>query len=90
MDKLFPSYKKFSRYNDWYRLKINKKPRNPKWLKVTYYPFALIGLCLLYGAFFWLIVMVRSSNRTSYRTSDKYRKVIKEGILFDTVEYHEK
>ncbi len=90
MKKVFPTYKEFSRFNDCYRLKINKKPRNPKWLKVIYYPFALIGLGLLYLCFFWLIAMVKSSSRTSYRSSGKYRKVIKEGILFDTVEYHER
>lgn len=29
-------------------------------------------------------------RRYSYRTDPKFKKVIKEGIIFDTTEYHEK
>lgn len=90
MKDLFPTYKEFSRCNDYYRLKFKRRPRNPKWLKVAYYPFALLGLLLLYGVFSWAIALVKEQQRYSYRHDSKYRKVIKEGIFFDTTEYHER
>lgn len=86
---MFPTYREFSKWHDGYMLKFIKKPRRQKWIKKIYYPFALLGLCIIYSAFFWLFVMVFSAKKRSYRYSNKYKKVIKEGVFFDTVEYHE-
>ena len=83
----FPTYKEFSRFNDWCRLKVNKKPRNPKWIKVIYYPFALVLYAMIYSV---IMGMIKGPSRPSYKTSDKYRKVIKQGILWDSIEYHER
>jgi putative salt-induced outer membrane protein YdiY len=87
--KYFQTFNEFRRFNNSWR-ESQKKEHQHKYIVAFYYPFALIGLCLLYGAFFWFIASTRSRSRYSYRTSDKYRKVIKEGIFWDTVEYQEK
>lgn len=90
MKDLFPTYKEFSRFNDYYLLKVKRQPRNPKWLKAIYYPFALLGLLLIYGVFKWMIDLANEQQQYSYRHDSKYKKVIKEGIFFDTTEYHER
>lgn len=88
------SFNEFSRLNDYYRLKIRHKPRNKTWVKLIYYPVFIIVSLLLYAVLFFLIESfkdtLRRSKKYSYRTSTNYKKVIKEGVLFDTVEYHEK
>ena len=84
------SYKEFSEINDEYMLARNK-PVNPKKLKYFYYPFVWLGI-----TFFGLVILLiaksasQEINRKPYRYSDKYKKVIKEGVFFDTIEYHEK
>ena len=83
MKTLFLTYKDFSQYM------VISKP-----LKIILYPFAIIFhflfvlflLILLYS----LIKNIENRKHKSYRNSKEYKKVIKEGILFDTIEYHEK
>ena len=89
MKNMFPTFNEFRKFNNSWR-ESQKKEHQHKYVVAFYYPFALIGLCLLYGAFFWVIAAVKSSSKYSYRRSDKYRKVIKEGIFWDSVEYHER
>ena len=89
-ENYFPSFKQFSRCNDYYRLKIKRKPRNKKWVKVVYYPFVILGLVLLGISLIVLIITIKSHSGKSYRNSKNYRKVIKEGLLWNTVEYHER
>ncbi len=88
--KSLPTYKEFSKFNDMFMLNVMEKPLNKKWVKIIYYPFAIIGLVATYSVIYLLIDASAHSDRTSYKRSDKYRKVIKEGILFDTIEYHER
>jgi len=76
--------------NDEYML-LQNKPINSKRKKYFYFPFVWIGITF-FGVAILLIAKYVSSevSRKPYRYSDKYKKVIKEGIFFDTVEYHEK
>lgn len=71
-----------------------KKPALSKWVT---YPLYIISIPLtgLFILQIWLIIkMIVSGYSPKYRStkypSDKYRKVIKEGILWDSVEYHER
>ena len=86
-EKFNLSFRCFSQLSDEWR-EVRKKKPNPKWKKVLLYPFFLI-VCI-----FIMIFLVLTFNairsRPSYRTSGKYKKVIKEGLLWDSVEYHEK
>ena len=90
MELPYPTFKEFCQCNDYWRLKINKKPRNKKWVKIIYYPFALIILTFLFISLFIIIGSIKSGSAKSYRHSGKYKKVIKEGILWDSIEYHER
>jgi len=91
MENFLPTYSEFSKFNDGYRLKHRKKPRNPEWLKKAYYPLALIGM--LIGGVFLIFIqnsLRKTHRKPSYKTSPNYRKVIKEGVLWDSVEYHQR
>ena len=91
---LLLTYSEFSKFNDGWMVKYRNKPKNKKWFKIVCYPFALIGWSIILILFYSFISMVvnssRNASRYNYRTDNKYKKVIKEGILFDTVEYHER
>lgn len=81
------TYKEFSEFHDKI-IRAGKKPR-PSIVKWIYYPLFL----LIFG---WAILLIRglienaSRRASSPKYSQKYRKVIKEGILWDNVEYHER
>lgn len=85
MKKLF---KDFCRLNDYFRLVIlKKKTKNPMWLKMIYFPFFVLFI----GVFSLIVILlIVSTKQPYYKDSTKYRKVIKEGILFDSIEYHER
>lgn len=51
---MFPTFNEFRKFNNSWR-EIQKKEHQHKYLVGFYYPFVLIGLCLLYGAFFGLL-----------------------------------
>ncbi len=91
MKKYFPTYEQFLDFNNDWR-KSQKKEHQHKALIALYYPFALIVLCLLYVFIFCIFSKLQSSSYSSkgYRNSDRYRKVIKEGVFYDSVEYHER
>jgi hypothetical protein len=84
----YPTFKEFRQFNDNWRKSQKREPQH-KFLVATYYPFAILGITFLFILLAMLIGSVESSKR-SYRYSGKYKKVIKEGVLFDTVEYHER
>lgn len=86
----YPTLKEFSRFNDYYRLKIRGKTKNKKWMKIALYLLSLLGLTIAFISFCIILASLHSASRKSYRHSSNYRKVIKEGILWDTVEYHER
>lgn len=79
-------FKDFKELHDSWREWRKKKPRN-KYLIGFYYPFILI--CVI-AAKVAILCSISSLDRKSYRRSDKYKKVIKEGLFYDTIEYHEK
>ncbi len=90
MKDFFPTYNEFRTFNNKWRQHFNKE-RQHKFVIAFYYPFAILGLCFLYAIFFWAVESVKgSSSKNNYRRSSKYKKVIKEGLFFDTVEYHER
>lgn len=89
MKNRFPTFNEFRKFNNKWR-EFNKKEHQHKYLVAFYYPFALIGLLLLYSAFLGLLNKTKEKVKYSYRNSNKYRKVIKEGILWDSTEYHER
>lgn len=68
-----------------------KKGRLPKWVTYPLYivsiPFT--GLFLIQLWIMIQLAMAHVSRPIKY-PSDKYRKVVKEGILWDSVEYHER
>ena len=75
-------YKEFSEMHN-NTIRKGQKPRSHI-VKVVYF-----GLIMMVLGF---IIMMAKSIKTqpSYRRDPKYKKVIKEGVLFDTIEYHEK
>jgi hypothetical protein len=93
MKDMFLTFNEFRKFNNEWR-ESQKKEHQHKYIVALYYPFALIGLCLFYGAIICICVYVYQliirERKYSYRNSDKYRKVIKEGIFWDRVEYHER
>lgn len=50
---------------------------------------SLIGLGLLFFIVFLKAITSGRTSRTQYPSS-KYKKVVKEGLLWDTTEYHER
>ena len=76
----FTDYKAF--------LKNREKPV-PTWRIVLYYPFVLFFCFLLFLAIRKIVSAIVNSPSHKY-PSDRYRKVIKEGVFWDTVEYHER
>jgi len=79
-------YKTFSNFHDEV-LRADKKPAKT-WIKIILYPFYLLTLSILTAMFLGFITSI--SEKKSKYPSDRYRKVIKEGILWDDVEYHER
>lgn len=88
-EPLFPSYRR-------YKIQILRKApllerkelENTLVQKYIRRFFMVVGFMIL-G--FWLKAMLRSAiEDTNTYPSSKYKKVIKEGVLFTTVEYHER
>lgn len=88
-----PTFDEFSKCNDWYMLKINRKPRNPVWIKAVFYPFVVLFCVMIIGVFLiWLAQIKRQKNNQPDHVKNRgnYRKVVKEGFLWDSIEYHER
>lgn len=67
---------------------LSKLPKAIKYIK--FIPLAIF-LCIAKIIFMSVLENYKEIRRKyPYRYNNKYKKVIKEGILFDTVEYHEK
>ena len=79
------TFKYFSELNDQWRDHV-KMPRNKKWLKIVFYPFALLLKAMVIG----MVQRILADVKRKAHHREKYKKVIKEGLFFDTVEYHEK
>lgn len=78
------SYKEFC---DFVKIFRKGKPELSKWVAYPLYAFFLLAAGLM-------VAMAKMSRSTEdvweKYPSDKYRKVIKEGILWDSVEWHER
>lgn len=84
------TFKEFSKFNDKHRFFFKKKP-NSKFIKIVYYVPVLIIMTFVFLILKAIVVAHKENKRKyPYRYDSKYKKVIKEGILFNTVEYHEK
>ncbi len=75
-------YKEFSGLHDSF-IRKGQPPRHGI-IKFIYF----IIIVIFFGVII-LIIKCRSTDSKSYRRSSKYKKVIKEGVFFDTIEYHE-
>ncbi len=88
--KAYPTYREFTKC--LYCMQIERK-LIPKWKKIIYYGLGLIGITLFWIIFGIMIIMLKgsiSNSRAVRYPSSKYRKVVKEGLLWDTYEYHER
>lgn len=81
----FPSYRTFCKFIQDFR---SDKPALPKYKMI---PLYILGLLIV--GWFWFILLTMlalcSGGGRKY-PSNKYRKVVKEGLFFDSVEYHER
>ena len=82
------SFSDFVEFNNYWRQKYNK-PNQSKVLLGFYYPFALIVFLLTAGLFILFVTSLAGSVKRSNNRSN-YKKVIKEGLLWDTTYYIEK
>lgn len=81
MKNIIPSFVEFTKFNNRYR-ELNSKPHQKKAVLAFYYPFAVVGLIILCTFFIWIVIIIAcKKNESSYRSSDKYKKVIKEGVF---------
>lgn len=80
-----------------YRCLYEKKSTLGTAILFIKYCIYLVGVAFVWIFFFILASMVLASiksavnnkSKYSHRNSEKFKKVIKEGVFFDTVEYHE-
>lgn len=77
----FPSHKEFCEFIKMFR---KDKPPLPLWKSYPLYIFSFLVMGFLIAA----IAMSLDGGRKY--PSSQYRKVIKEGILWDSVEWHER
>lgn len=85
VSSIYPSFKSVKRW--FYKEECSDIPF------YIIYPIAILLLTLLYICIGIILVIVWASlskSTISKYPSKKYRKVIKEGILWDSVEYHER
>ncbi len=91
MDTIYPKYKDFSRLVDE---KNELKRPISKFERVARYILTCIGITLLCGVIVFAIALMRGSTDGGSRRRDypssKYRKVVKERLFWDDVEYHER
>jgi len=85
-ENVYPTYKEFKEF-----FAKKEKPLN-NFIAIPCYVLSLIGLTLLLIIMVFVVVSVfNSSKRISKKyPPEKYRKVVKEGILWDRVEWHER
>lgn len=77
---------------DKHRKSANKEPFKG-YVVVILYILVLTGLALFGLGIYTFIISMRTDDKRAninYKKSQNYRKVIKEGLFFDTIEYHER
>lgn len=86
------SFNAWSDLSDFWRGRQQKEKRSNVF-KFLLYPFYIISGVILMIMFLSFLKSINSAKKRSEERrelSEKYRKVIKEGVLFKTVEYHER
>ena len=83
---LFEFYPKYSSFKEY--LKKSDKPM-ATWKIILLYPLALLGIFLVTITVISVVKLIANSTPFKYPSS-KYKKVVKEGIFWDTTEYHER
>lgn len=79
------THKQFCKFIKFFR---KDKKKLSKWQTYPMYIFSLLFWCIF---LFTIIIMVSSiKNKNEKYPSDKYKKVIKKGIFWDSIEYHER
>jgi hypothetical protein len=88
MKKILFTYNDFVEFHNHWRQNLGRKPRH-KVLLAIYYPFALLIFTFTIGMIVLVLTsLIGSARKTSHRS--KYKKVIKEGLFWDTTYYIEK
>lgn len=80
-----PKKSLFNEYSKFMDL-LTKKPLH-KWEKIVLFPIWCLFVLFLVLS---ITAVRRHKIENPHRYSNKYRKVIKEGVFFTTTEYHEK
>ncbi len=97
MDFDFKTYTQSSEYLDKDRIE-NNKPVAGKLTKVSYFLLYNFGRAIIKSISYILIflfisflkAMTSGSRSRNKYTSSKYKKVVKEGFFWDSIEYHER
>jgi hypothetical protein len=89
MNRYFPTFNEFRNFSNKWREPQEKEPRS-NFTLILMYPFALMAIFFLYVIFFAIIKSINAITTQKYTFDKKYRKVIKKGWLWDSVEYHER
>lgn len=73
------------------------KPKSKNQRLAYYIAYSILRFQFVLIFWIWVLLLIilfypssGGGSRKSYRHSNRYRKVIKEGIFFDSVEYHER
>ncbi len=85
----YPKYSEFKKFHNDSRIR-RKKDEAPACRTIAYYILAVIGISIFIAGL--SLFFLRAGGRSSRRNypSGKYRKVVKEGLLWDSVEWHER
>ena len=84
----YPTYKEFKECKFLFGKRT--KPLN-NFIAIPLYGLSIIGLTLIIVMIAFMVASVLCKNsRPSKYPRDKYRKVVKEGIFWDSIEWHER
>lgn len=82
-EPLFPTHKDFC---DFIKMFRKDKPDLPKWKSYPLYIVTMLSIGIFIATFKGRV----GNSRRNYYPSNRYRKVVREGILWDSVEWHER
>ncbi len=71
-------------YSDYKSVMLMLFPKQHRVVTAILFPF------VAFSFWFFALAVIGSVDRREYRNNPKYRKVIKEGVVFTTTEYHER
>ena len=91
--KAYPTYRDYCKFLYCMQKRRGERRFIPKGEKIVRYGLALIVITVAWIVFGIILLMLHSAAKNSQTTkypSSKYRKVVKEGLLWNTYEYHER